>query len=322
MRSAIQFVFLCLGSALTAASQIGVPLVGLVVDPQARVRSVIGIPGAANLGPAANLDPSLQTLAIAPHHDYVVGLQGPAQDLVLVARPTADAPASVLVPGAGAVQVTLSPRGSALLAMPSGQVWTGLPANPALSWTADFSSLGSGVGAFAVSDDGKAILAAAQAGDRVSIVLATPGAGVRTFSSVASLGGLAFVPGLPDVLLADGLANQVQLIHDVAGQAAASLIADGSAGIAGPVDVAASEDGRTVLVANSQPGGVTMVNLATGTRTNLACQCTPAVLARLSSASVFRLTDPAAGLFWIVDGGLAPRIVGIAPDAPVEAVQQ
>ena len=121
-------------------------------------------------------------------------------------------------------------------------------------------------------------------------------------------------------MIADGATNQVQLIQDVANSASMSLLADATAGVSGPVDLAASEDGQKVYVANSQPAGVLLVDLQAGTQTLVSCACTPGHLSRMSSASIFRLTDSSPNGFWVFDGVSSnPRILIVPPDPAVSS---
>ncbi|MBV8818496.1 MAG: hypothetical protein JO022_09085 [Acidobacteriaceae bacterium] len=326
MRSAIQVLAISICSAAWLAAQsnssFSTALVGLALDQNSQLRPIAGVPGAAQLGAALKIDPSIQVLAIGPHTDYVIGTRADSGDLLLIQRPLGDAAVTLLATGYGATAVSCSPKGKTIVAVNAAnaaQVWTGLPDNPTTSGTFDVSAAGE-PSAFSVSDDGQALLAASPAGSPVSIFIATGAAATRVLTSVSQFGGMAFVSGTRDALLADAASNQVSRIRDAGGAASASLLADSSAGIANPVDLASSEDGRTVFVANGNPGGVVLLDLGGAAARTIACDCTPIGLAKLNASDVFRLTDSASGLFWVFSAnGPSPRITPVPPDPALAA---
>jgi hypothetical protein len=208
---------------------------------------------------------------------------------------------------------------SALIQSPGGQwlVLTGLPNTPSIGRQVDLSGLPQQPSSVALSDDGTAVLAGIASSSGSQVFLLTAQATPRNLLTIGHLGGLAFVVNKTDALVADSASNQVQLIHDVAGAATASVIADAGAGVSSPVGVATSEDGQRIFVADSQPGGVLIANLQAGTQLNIACNCTPSGLTRLTPGSVFGLTSPTSPVFWVLDGNAAnPRIVIVPPDPP------
>ena len=180
MRPSFQTCLVVLLSALGIAAQpashpTGVrgPVVGLALDANAQVRPLLGVPGAASLGSALALDASFQLAAISPHQDYLLGFQSGSGNLAMVADPLGAAHVSVIAGISGPASFTLSPTGTAALAIAAGastaQVLTGLPDSPALAWQADLSALPAPASAFAISDDGSALLAAANNGAATSL---------------------------------------------------------------------------------------------------------------------------------------------------------
>ena len=314
-------------AAQPSSSQVTGPVLGLVKDPSSQLRPVIGVPGASFLGLPIPIDSSLQLLAISPHENYVLASRPDTGETVLVTS-LFDTPVSSTLTGAsGVASAVLSPTGtSALLESSDGATWlvvTGLPDSPAIAWQTNVSSLSQSPVAAAVSDNGSAVLASVPTDSGASVYLFTSGNGPVDIMDLGQFGGVAFVPLKTDALIADAVANQVQLIQDVTGAPTASIIADSNAGVATPVDIAASEDGSRIFIANTQPASVLLLDSRANGPVSISCDCTPAAFGRLARNSVFSLTSPAKGAFWVLDGGSAnPRTVVVPPDAPVDPSSQ
>lgn len=309
------------GAVLTAQpSRVAGPVLGLVVDANFRLRPVLGVPGSAYLDQPLSLDPSIQIAAISPHQDYVLAIRGDARDLVLIRDPMGSGVNSVVDGAAGAGRVILSRTGSAALLLSADaqhfQVISGLPDLASVAWQSGVSAISGEPSSIAVSDDGKAVLVAAAAGDHTSIFLVTAEAGPRVVASAGQLRGLAFLAGRTDALIGDAAANQARVIWDPAGAASELVVGD----VSRLVDIASSEDGRTVYLATTNPSGVLSVDLSTGAKHSNPCDCTPTALVPLSRAGLFRLTDLVGGELWIFDGGaMNPRIVIVPGDSFVSA---
>ncbi|HLJ47002.1 MAG TPA: hypothetical protein VKU01_13385 [Bryobacteraceae bacterium] len=308
-------------SAQPSSSQVTGPVLGLVVDPASRLRPVLGVPGASFLGQPISIDSSLQILAVSPHQDYVLASRTDTGDTVILTNLFDTVVSSTLTGASGIASVVLSPTGSsALLESSDGATWmvaTGLPGSPTITWQTDISSLAQAPVVAAISDNGKAVLAGAPTGNGASIYLFTSGNGPVDLMDVGQLGGVAFVTHKTDALVGDSSANQVQLIQDVTGAATSGIIADATAGVASPVDLATSEDGNRIFIANSQPAGVLLLDPQLDGPLNISCDGTPTGFTRLAPNSIFSLTSPAKGLFWILEGGSAnPRTVIVPPDPP------
>lgn len=290
------------------------PLVGFVVDSASQVRPVVGIPGAAWLGGALPIDADIQIAAISPRQDFLLGIRTSNGQAVLVRDPLGSVAIAGLPVAAGGSRMLLSPSGSAALVVTGdaseGQVVTGLPDAPVMAWKAGFSGFANGLAGLALSDDGAVLLAATPAGDHVALQAITSNGSVPLAATAAGLGGLSFAPHGHDALLADAPSNQVSLIADVTNAAAMTPVAMATDGIAGPVAVAESEDGQRVITAMAV--GVLITDRASGGSTAIPCSCSPANLTRLA-ANIYQITDASAGLFWILDAGINPRIVAVPP---------
>ncbi len=314
-------------TAQSSTSQVSGPVMGLVLDPESRLRPVWGVPGAAFLGQPIPIDSSLQVLAISPHEDYVLATRTDTGDTVILTNLFDTIANKTLAGASGIASVVLSPSGSsAVLQSSDAATWlvvTGLPDSPTIAWQTDISSFAQAPVAAALSDNGKAVLAAVPTDSGASVYLFTSGNGPADLMDLGQFGGVAFIAQKTDALIADAAANQVQLIQDVTGAASASVIADSNAGVATPVDVTASEDGNRIFIANSQPNSVLLLDSQAAGPLSIACDCTPTRFSRLARNSVFSLTSPANGAFWVLDGGSAnPRTVVVPPDPPADPSSQ
>jgi hypothetical protein len=66
-----------------------------------------------------------------------------------------------------------------------------------------------------------------------------------------------------------------------------------------PSGLGFSPDGQKLFVASMGNQSVTTIQVATGDRSALACDCTPAAL--IPMGSVFRLTELGSGPLWLLD---------------------
>ena len=70
-------------------------------------------------------------------------------------------------------------------------------------------------------------------------------------------------------------------------------------GIADPSALAFSPGGQTLFVASATGRAVTTIQVATGDRSALACDCSPSALIRMGS--VFRLNELGSEPLWLLD---------------------
>jgi hypothetical protein len=91
-------------------------------------------------------------------------------------------------------------------------------------------------------------------------------------------------------------------------------------GIASPVAVAISNDGKRAFVANGKSGTIAILDLQAKTQVGeLTCQCTPTGLDRLAGVDVFRLTEPSNRPMWVLEAAAhQSRIVFVPPVANQE----
>jgi hypothetical protein len=297
MRQRFFPVACCLGAAAlvsmsSAFAQVGAPQMGWVPDGT-RIRPVYGIPAAAAVGAPIPADQDFSQIAASPARNYVLVS---AADSGAVSVYTTEH-GLVALDGAGSApdSVVLSPRGSAAALWFSAskeiQVVTGLPDAPSIR-PVDVSSLGSALGALAISDDGAWI-----AGTWTSGTYAFGPNGVSRLP-VEGAAALAYFQGTHD--LASAGAAGLQMITGMDGFAVAATLL-GSADSSQPtaVAVAATSDNKTLVLAD-QSGSVTAVDIASGAPTTSSCGCQPAGLFGIGP-SAFRLTGLDGGAFKLFD---------------------
>ena len=271
------------------------PSMGFVYDSSAHaLRRIQGIPGAALVGPTVDFGFAVSSAYVAPQLDsaFVLGDDGQARFF----RLTADAPQERTVDSLGKPQrVVFSPSGSAAALYSPGtvQVVKGLPDAPEMAATIPLRSNVRGrrslTDTLAISDDGAYLLYSA--GGPIELI----GVAGNSRQVMAGATGVlaAFAPRSHDAAVVhDG---KLTLFQDVAGAATERSFDE----IVAPTAVAFSPDSRKVFVASAAGRAVTTIQLTTGDRSSLACDCTPAGL--MAMGSVFRLTELGNGPIWVLD---------------------
>ena len=283
-------------SLFAQAGQLAAPSMGFVFAPSAHaLRRIQGIPGAALVGAPVEFGFTLSAAFVAPRLDSAFVLAGEGQAHLF--RLTADAPPRELAAGSLGTRphVVFSPSGTAaaLYAPGSVQVIKGLPDAPVVAAT--IRPRGNPgprrplPDTLAVSDDGAYLLYAA--GGPIELIgLAGDNRQVRAGATGALA---AFAPGGHDAaVIRDG---KLTLFLDIAG-AATERSFDG---IEAPSAMAFSPDGQKLFVASAAGRAVTTIQVATGDRSSLACDCAPAAL--IPMGSVFRLTELGSEPLWLLD---------------------
>ena len=276
------------------------------------LRPLLGVPGSSQFG---------QSVVTAG--SYVYGAASARSSLALLE--SASGALSVMtvpqgspqtISGAtlkGVTQIVFSPSGLNAVVYSAGTtqalLLTGLSASPLVQTVTAPAS----IQAMAVSDGAQ--VAAAYGSRPVSVALLT-----GNHASVASLngfGGIAFLPGGSDLLMADSSTGLVSVVRNTATAPAAQSFT--STAIKTPFAVGSSADGLWAVVANSADQSVVRVDL-TGATTpvRIGCVCQPSQLTALSGNAVFSLSAPGAAASWVVDASAAtPRTVFV----PAMAVQ-
>lgn len=317
--AAIAGVFaLALFPALAQEGQrIDGPVLGFSVDQAAGIRPILGLPGAATLGPPVISAAGLEGVTLSPARDYALALLTSGRGVVLLKNLRAAAGATVLDVAPGPARIAISPSGDAVVLYyaEAGRVvvLAGLPDSPSVSWRLELSGRSGRVAALAVSDGGSAVLVAS-AGEPSSVWLVTQDAGQRFLYTATSSASVAFLVGSQDAAIADGAASAVVLVRDAAGQPQVTRIGGQAEGVSQPLAIAAAQDNSRIFVANARPAGVVSLSLTGGDPATRSCDCTPTGLERMAGGSVFRLNEPGGGPIWLLDAAGALMRVVFVPE--------
>jgi hypothetical protein len=164
-----------------------------------------------------------------------------------------------------------------------------------------------------VADSGLMLIASTLPDGTTSIRLVTPGGTSSQILTVHQLGGFAFLPRRASAVIADAEQNVVLLASGLGTATSISRVAASGDGIAQPLAVAASADGRWAVIANQQSSSIVKVDLTSRAPSGKwQCSCAPATLTSLAGNSVFVLTKLSTGSMSVFDGdAVKPRIVFI-----------
>ncbi len=273
----------------------------------ATLRPLVGVPGSTQLGaplfPAgayvagAFATPTQTALLIDPKGNLQVLALPATQPLTLTQGLSASS--SILFAPRGAYAAVFKPGSTSVLLV------SGLPQAPVVN-TLTASAAIQGV---AVSDQGTVLVAAGKG--TVSVTAITSGGARSTLASLAAFGGMSFISGSEDSLVADAAANTLSRYHN----GTATLLANHASGLNQPFAVAASQDGHWAVTADQADGILLRVDLTGATPpAQSTCACTPTQLSALSGNAVFTLAAPASAPGWMIEAdGPASRVLFIPP---------
>ncbi len=305
------------------------PVLGYIWDaPSQALRPVQGLPGASIVGTATVSGSGRSAAFVATASS---GVSGTALFL--------DASGGVFqapLSGGAITQVGNIPGGSSLYLSNAGtfalvtgksnagvniaSVISGLPQSPTTR-TLDVSALTSLIYG-AASDTGTvALVAGAGQGGAsvVAFVAQKPGVQVAT---AQSFGGMQFVPGSDELVVADGETGALTGISHVNTAPASATLASPGA-ISSPTALDITPNGRWVVAAN-HAGDVLRVDLTGAVAAaKLHCSCAPGQVQAMRgspSGTTVRLVTSGGGLLWIVDAGAATPRVQFIPAAAAASV--
>lgn len=325
----VQFV---LASALLAAvaaqadtTTLRGPVMGFVVDGRSQtVRPINGIPGASHLGAPLELLFHVKQAVFSSGGDFALMTPAEGEGLYLV-RNLGDTPAASRIAGAFQPDRMVLNFANTVAALYQAeprrlQVVRGLPGNPTAGPVLDLSSLSGTVKGLALDAAGReALLAVADNGRGALARISVPDDGEagevrlvepRTLSVFGSPSAVALLNKDRDALVADAATNQVFLIRNFAGDAQVEALASERDGIANPVGVEVSLDGRRVFVANAADrGSVLVVNLESRVVDMRATpESVPSRLERLQGRTAFLLNEPGETPLLVLDNVENPEV--------------
>lgn len=286
------------------------------------LRVIYGVLGAAQQGPPAYADGTFSGAAVCMRKGIAL-LTTPSGALSSASLPQGR-PVVISNSGIPNATIVFSPSCTSSLAYAPNRskalLVQGLLSTPKISQVA----LPAGTSAAVVSDTGAILVdVLGTEGSAVIKVLAPGSVTAQPIAVLSRFGGMAFLPGADSALLADAGANTVLEASHVAGNLSLAQIAGEGDGVANPVAVAASADGRWVAVANGTGLSVLRLDLTGQTAPRHAvCRCSPTQLEPLAGNAAFRLTEPGSGTVWAFDGnGSAPRVVFLPAEQAAGAAQ-
>ena len=296
------------------AGKLARPSMGFVFDQSTHtLRRIDGIPGAALVGSPVELGFAVSAAYVAPRLDSVfVMADGDCRAHLF--RLTADAPLELAVDSMGAcLQVVYSPSGTAaaLYSPGSVRVIKGLPDAPVVAATVSVRVINRLPDApvvaatvslrpnprprrplpftLAVSDDGAYLLY----GTGGPIELIGVAGDHRRVADGAREVIAAFAPGGHDAAVIHS--GKLILFQDIAGAATERSFP----GIEMPSGLAFSPDGQKLFVASMGLQSVTTIQVDTGDRSALPCDCAPTTL--IPMGSLFRLNELGSEPLWLLD---------------------
>ncbi len=313
------------------------PVLGFVPDGSSNLRPLIGVAGAAFVGPAVDLGFEFLQTAVASGQGYVLAIAGDAKRAVwLQVRGDGMAAHSLDMRECGEMdemsgvvwerkrtrcdrqtiegidRIALSSTGSAaaLLQGSTGRIYifTGLSQSPVFARVIDTGGRDS-VSVFAVTDDAQRVAFALSDGERGSLFLSAGHELPRPIGSLPHPSSIQFLRGSEAAIVADDMEDRIYSLSN--GQLYALATAEN--GIAGPVALAVSTNNRRVFVANGRSGSVTILDVAGAAPVTVECHCSPKGLYPTSTDSVFRLTEFSGGPVVLFDASVEPSRMTFAP---------
>jgi hypothetical protein len=294
------------------------------------LRPLVGIPGAAVLGAQLDAGVPIRRAFISPGQNYAIALTDSGVVVVTLRSPV-DPPATAPLgfDSSAARRIALSPDGSAAAFYSPDEalvrIVTGLPDTPSVARSITAAAIVGTVRLLAITNNAAQLVAAVDADGNGSLIGIDADGNVRTLATPAHASALQFIGGSNDLLLADDVDDTVTMIQDVSGSATLLPVAGADAGIAGPIGLNASRDGKQIVVANGRSGNILVFDasgIASGPPLgSYVCPCSPAGLSRLNGNSVFLLDGISdSGPLWIFDGDNAtPRVMFIPADGAASA---
>ena len=298
---------------ITLAAQqgtVGGPISGYAFDGRARtLRTIRGIPGASLVGEPVDVGSPLSAAWVSPNLDsaLIVTADGTARFYRLDGGKATQRSIDGL---AAPDRALFSPSGSALALFSDSavRIYRGLPDAPTVAGTlelpAQTRTAGGGLALTrsrhpatnpaALSDDGRYLLY----GNGDAVELLGVAGDSRRLTRAGASAQLAFAAGGHDAAVIE--AQGVTLFQDASGAATVRRLP----GITGARAAGFSNDGKKLYLAGDT---VTVLDLASGERTDIACDCRPVGLSRMGGT--FRLNEIGSGPLWLLDVSGTPAVL-------------
>jgi hypothetical protein len=296
-----------------ATAQVSGPTVGFVFQPGIGVRQVLGILGSSILGPAVDGTAGYTRVEFSPRQEYALAQDDALRVRLLDLRNALRETWSTQGPAQQADQIVMSPMGSAAAVLYNAatelDVYTGLPDSPSRGQAFDISSLPGSPTAFAISDDAQAVVVAVVDGESGSLYLLQEG-GPQWISSSGRISAIAFLENSRDAVLADHSTNRIEILRSLS---SLEVLAGETEGVMQPSALAVT--GAQVFVANGGSGTILVLDGYGAASRPIPCGCSVTGIHRMQESSVLRLTEPADGPLFLLDGGSPETHVYFVPAA-------
>ena len=326
--ASVGLISLCgCGSGVHGAASAGVPASLLTVsagpklgyawnETDKTLRPIMGVPGSALFGESVTPAGTYE-LGVADAGGTFALLLGASQSIYRMPLPSGN-PVLIGSQAAEGATIRMSPQGAAALVFVPGSTagtlltqLSGTPSGKQVTYGAPILDA-------AVSDGGN--VAVAFKGSAGVSVQVTPLTGQPiTMAPIQGFGGMSFIGGTDDLLLADSGANSLTRIKSAStSPSSAALLTSGL--LKTPVSVAASRAAHWAVVANGADASVIRVDLSGGSPAQrTVCNCQPSIVTQLSADSAFRLTALKDGPVWIGDASVPAFPVLFIPAVAAQA---
>jgi len=313
-----RMLFTALGALTVSAwaqslTDVAGPVTGFVFDaPSGAVRPMLGIPGAAYLGPAMAV--GVTAASPAPDGSAVLAVAASGKLLIYTGLQNA-APTATTVSGAiGAPSRfawSADASAAAIYSSASGQaqVISGLPKSPAPGAAIDLSTLPGPVTSLAC--EGQHVIAGVS-GDSGGLFLASAQTAPQRIASSADPSAIVLAGS--NLFFADSQSEQITQVESYAGTPAAVLFANDSS-INAPAGLQVSSDGARLFAVNAGNRKLVVYEIASRlVLQSIGLSFAPTRLDRFGSPSVFLLNDTGNGPLYVVrDGGAGNAAVYFVP---------
>ena len=302
------------------STRIGRPLFGHIFDAQAGgIRAVHGFPGAAFLGSLEDVGATLAQAAVSQRQDYILAQVAESGELGIIdlaqgthaIRRLADLPRlpdAILLSSSGRSATILYREQRKIVAV------TDLPAHAAILQQVDLASYGPNIRMLGVSDDAKLLLFSASVNGTSTLYLKQDTVAERSVGPVGEISAALFLSNDRDVVIADRISNQVNLLRDVLGSAEFVPLVGSADGISEPQALAVS--GKRLWIANSSGRTLTSIDLDSAAVRTVSVPLELRSLTRLGPSSVFLLTDLSQPSLLVLDDSIPDSRVFFVPKMP------
>ncbi len=319
-------IAICIPAAHAQSSGVfGGYTLGFVFDTRiSALRPLSGIPGAAVLGAPLDSGGPVRRAYVAPQQNYAIALTDSGAVIVRFVSGTDPAVVTPLgVDSAAAGLVALSPNGAAAALYSANEalirIVTGLPGAPVLARGVPVGAVSGSIRLLAISNDAAVLIAVthdnSDSTSSDAVVVVDNDGNAQNLTNSTHVSALQFASDAHDLLLTDDADDTLSIIRGLPDAAAYTVLADGSAGISGPIALNTSLSGNLV-VANGRTANILVLDSGGSQIGTYPCPVTPVGLTRLNGNAVFLLNvisndDP----LWLFDGDSStPRVMFVPVD--------